>query len=80
MHDPGFNQTDDDFINTFGYTLVTDPALALRALSCEEPTVVYHPYLPLRVLEQIFVQNWKPELLKNLILFGNELSDWLSDP
>lgn len=59
---------------------MTDPALALATLACEEPTIVYYPFLPLQVLEQIFVQNWKPELLKNLILSGNGLSDWLSDP
>lgn len=79
VHDPAFTGVERSFIRSFGFSATDDSDTALQELICEEPTLVFHPYLPYPALELVLKQNWRPEYLKNVILFGSKLDGWLND-
>lgn len=79
MHDPMFTATDKKFLTSFGFSLPETAAAARAELICKESTFVFAPFLPFRVLELIFKQNWEQGYLENVLLCGPELSGWLND-
>lgn len=79
VHDPMFEEADKAFVRSFGLNIPDTFANAMEDLVCEEPTLVFNPFLPFGVLELILKQNWKRDTLQNVILFGAKLDGWLND-
>jgi hypothetical protein len=79
VHDPAFSIVDRLFVQSFGMATQADPESALQELVCEEPTLIFQPFLPFRVMELVLKQNWSPCLLKNVLLLGTKLDGWLND-
>ena len=78
-HDPRFTSEDKTFLRSLGFGVPESPEESKADLVCDEPTLLFLPFLPFPVYELIFQLNWSPARLKNVIIIAPQLEGWLDD-
>lgn len=78
-HDPRFTGEDEAFLRSLGFDLPGSSEEAKTDLVCDEPTLLFLPFLPFPVHELIYQLNWSPARLKNIVMVAPQLEGWLDD-
>lgn len=78
-HDPRFTSEDIEFLCSLGFDVPGYPEESKADLICDEPTLLFLPFLPFPVYELIFQLNWSPARLKNVVMVAPQLEGWLDD-
>jgi hypothetical protein len=79
IHDPAFSDWDREFLKEMGLQTPDSPQEAREQLQCNEPTIVFMPYLPYPVIELLYASNWDLSRLKNVIIINCQIGGWLDD-
>ena len=78
-HDPRFTSEDKAFLRSLGFGVPGSPEESKADLICNEPTLLFLPFLPFPVYELLFQLNWSPAKLRNVVMIAPQLEGWLDD-
>lgn len=77
FYDPVLTEAEKDILNRLGCGVINENCEGKYPVDCI--TVFYLPHCPKQLTNNLLWKNWKPELLKNVIIIGNSIENMKSN-